>query len=655
MFAPFTGVAVGFVGLASLVIGGGAGALAHPLDPLSSREIAAAVADLQRAGDADASTRFALIDLAEPDKDAVLAWRSGRPVARRAFVIARRDGTVFEGVVDLAGNTVERWQAVPGAQSAVLAEEWTRARQITLADPGWQAAMRRRGYAAFDRIFCAPFAAGYFADPAEAERRLVRVTCFDQAGSENARARPIAGLVATIDLDAGRVARLLDTGMAPLSRDRGSFGQRPLRWSMTRPRAPANPAVAIDGYQVRWHGWSFHYRMDRRVGLILSLLRHRDDGRERMVLYRGSLAEMFVPYMDPDPAWALRTPLDVGEYGIGLLSSPLAAGTDCPADAAFRDAVLPDDLGRPVLAKSVVCLFQRDTGSPLWRHAETADQSYAVRAASELVVRTIASVGNYDYIVDWVLTEAGILRIDVGATGIDEVKAVAAPTMQNPAAARDAAHGMLVAPHLVAVNHDHYLSFRLDVDIDGTKNTLVRQHLVEEQSAGDGGRRSLWRVAEESVTEEGPLAAAGHGGDIWRIVNPGLSNPLGQHPGYELLLGHAVTSLLAPDDPPQRRAAFSAAPLWITAYDPDELYAAGIYPNQSRGGDGLPAFSARHRPVEDADIVLWCTIGFHHLPRPEDWPVMPTMWHSLSLVPYGFFDRNPSVDRPAVRAGTGAQ
>jgi primary-amine oxidase len=90
--------------------------------------------------------------------------------------------------------------------------------------------------------------------------------------------------------------------------------------------------------------------------------------------------------------------------------------------------------------------------------------------------------------------------------------------------------------------------------------------------------------------------------------------------------------------------------LWVTAYDPRELYAAGLYPNQSRGGDGLPAYAARHRPVANADIVLWVTMGFHHLPRPEDWPVLPTMWHSVALVPYGFFDRNPSAQAPSESA-----
>ncbi len=154
------------------------------------------------------------------------------------------------------------------------------------------------------------------------------------------------------------------------------------------------------------------------------------------------------------------------------------------------------------------------------------------------------------------------------------------------------------------------------------------------------------------MTAEGSLPAAAHDGgpEVWRIVNPNVANGLGQHPGYELRPGHSATSLLPADDPAQARAAFAAAPLWITAYDPKELYAAGDYPNQSRGGDGLPAYAATQRPVENADIVLWYTMGFHHLTRPEDWPVLPTVWHSVELVPYGFFDRNPSLaQRPARR------
>jgi primary-amine oxidase len=621
----------------------------HPLDPLSADEIRSAVAALRAAGDIDAETRFPLIDLDEPEKAKVLAWRPGEPFARRAFIVARRGRRVYEGVVDLASRDVLRWQAIPDVQPSILEDEWMAARRITTTDPTWQAAMRKRGYTRFDQLYCAPFSAGYFADPAEAGRRLVKVACFDTSEpGNNVWSRPIEGLFAIVDLDEGRVIGIVDSGVVPVSRDPAAFAGTEAAASV-----PATSRdFALAGNEVRWKNWSFHFRMDRRVGPILSLVRYDDRGRERLVMYRGSISEMFVPYMDPDRGWSFRTYLDVGEYGFGLLSSPLTPGVDCPASAQFIDAVLPDETGEPEHVASRLCLFERDTTGPLWRHAEIVNGSYAGSPAKELVLRTIPAVGNYDYVIDWVLTEAGAIRIDVGATGIVEVKGVAARSLADPSAAQATAYGTLVAPGLTAVNHDHFLSFRLDMDVDGQDNMLVRRQLVPERLNTGDGRRSLWRVVDEDVRVEGALSGAMHSADEeWRIVNPNLTNGLGQHPGFELHAEHSATSLLAPDDFPQRRAGFSAAPLWVTAYDPAELYAAGPYPNQSRGGDGLPAYAARRRPVANADIVLWCTMGFHHVPRPEDWPVMPTMWHSLSLLPDGFFDRNPALDTASPSPG----
>ena len=86
--------------------------------------------------------------------------------------------------------------------------------------------------------------------------------------------------------------------------------------------------------------------------------------------------------------------------------------------------------------------------------------------------------------------------------------------------------------------------------------------------------------------------------------------------------------------------------MWVTPYKPDELYAAGDYPTQSHGGDGLPAWTAANRPIENTDIVAWYTFGMHHVVRAEDWPVMPTVWHEFELRPFDFFERNPALDLP---------
>jgi primary-amine oxidase len=633
--------------LALLLLFAGCGARAaeaHPLDPLSAAEIETAVGTLRAAGDADSTTRYALIDLYVPAKQEVLAWRSGQDLPRKAFVIARRDRVVNEGVVDLGQRRVERWRAVPHVESALVAGEIKTARDVTMADAGWQAAMRRRGFDRFDLVFCQPLAPGYDAVARETGRRIVRVVCF--AGPANAAdvwARPIAGLTAVVDLDVRKVIRLIDEGAVPVVTEVPRLGRSPPSAAM--PGEPRKkPEFVVAGNEVHWHHWWFHYRLSGRVGLIVSLVRYDDHDEGRLILYRGSLAEMFVPYMDPDRDWVFRTYMDAGELGLGLLSSPLAPGIDCPEDATFFDAVLSDDRGEPVLGKSVICLFERDTGAPLWRHYESANGRYRGRPATELVLRTIPSIGNYDYVIDWVMNDAGTIRIDVGATGIDQVKGVRAATMHDASAAADTAYGALLAPHLVGTNHDHFLSFRLDLDIDGTGNTLVRDRFVRQTVRGRGGRKSLWRVIEAPVTTEGPLRGWRADRENLRIVNPNVSNRLGQHPGYAVCPGRSATSLFAPDDVAQRRAGFSAASFWVTAYDPAELYAAGMFPNQSGGGGGLPTYASRRRRVENADIVVWYTMGFHHLPSPEDWPVMSTKWHSLALVPDGFFDRNPALD-----------
>jgi hypothetical protein len=84
----------------------------------------------------------------------------------------------------------------------------------------------------------------------------------------------------------------------------------------------------------------------------------------------------------------------------------------------------------------------------------------------------------------------------------------------------------------------------------------------------------------------------------------------------------------------------------------NERYAAGDYPTQSKPEEGLPAWTKANRPIEDTDIALWYTVGFHDVPHAEDWPVMPTVWHESKLKPLKFFARNPALDLPKQLSAT---
>ncbi|MDH3667643.1 MAG: hypothetical protein OEN23_12005 [Paracoccaceae bacterium] len=613
----------------------------HPLDPLSAAEIEQAIQLIAASGKVNRATRAAGLTLAEPDKAATLAWQPGDPVERRALAILRIDGETYEVVVDLARGAIDSWTHVPGAQPAIRSDEWARAQEVVKADPGWQAAMNLRGYQEFDQIFCESLSAGYFVRPNEENRRVLKMPCYDVAGAAtNIYARPIEGLVATVDIDAGEVIDLIDEGASPIGPAAHQFDPQSIEVAPMRPvrnHAPDGWNFTAQGRMIAWQGWSFHLGFDQRFGPVLSLLSRIEEGRRRMVLYQGHVSEVFVPYMDDAPSWSFRTYLDAGEFGLGTLASPLAPGIDCPEGALFLDATLTGAAGRPYQRDRVICVFERDTGAPLWRHYEGFSGTHAGRPASELVVRAIPSVAHYDYVLDWVLSLDGTISVNIGATGIDAVQGVHAHGGRHD-------HGNTVAPGLVAIHHDHFFSLRLDLDVDGPQNRFVR-HRIEPVALPDtSDRRSLWQIVPEPLTAEAALIAR-PGREVWRIENPGALTELGHHPGYEIE-GFGPVSILSANDWPQRRAGFSVANLWVTKRRPGERYAAGPYPNQSRGGAGLPAY-ADGEALETDDLVAWYTIGFRHVTRPEDWPVLTTVWQSLALRPYGFFTRNPAAGRPA--------
>jgi primary-amine oxidase len=617
----------------------------HPLDALTGAEVAKAVAILKAAGHADATSRFPTITLLEPAKAQVLAWAPGDPVGRAAFVVMRHTRATYEAEIDLTAERVSRIEAVAG-QPSIIIDEWLTAQDLTMADPRWRAAMAKRGITDFAQVTCSPLSPGRFAGESFGDRRILKVPCYDnRPAGTHLYGRPIAGVFSVVDVEAGEVLDVVDLGVVELPDQ-----PEPARWQREPLKpvlhsAPQGANYEISGaVEVAWQNWSFHMRMDKRVGPIISLVRYDDDGRKRLVAYQISLSEMFVPYMDPGADWSYRTYLDSGEFGAGVQMSTLMSGSDCPETAAFVSTLVPNDKGETFPVRRAVCVFERNTGDPLWRHGSPARPTQLTRPEIELVVRSIPTIGNYDYVIDTVFTQAGEIEFRVGAAGIIAVRSVETGKLTDPTAARDTAYGELVAPGTVAIYHDHFFSFRLDLDIDGQKNTLIQDAVVPQRLPNDNPRRSIWTVERGRVVEEGSI---GGGPAAWRVSNPNIAGALGHNPSYQIVPGHQDLSVLARDDDAQARALFATRELWVTRHHPRELYAAGDYPHLSAGGAGLPAYAGDGEAVDNQDIVVWYTVGFHHITRTEDWPIMPVQWHGFRVRPFNFFAENPVYDLPA--------
>lgn len=239
----------------------------------------------------------------------------------------------------------------------------------------------------------------------------------------------------------------------------------------------------------------------------------------------------------------------------------------------------------------------------------------------------------------------------IGSTGIDAVKGVASTSMKDPTAAAETGHGTLIAPNLVAPNHDHFFNFRLDFDIDGQNNNFMRTGIVPATVEADALRRSMWKteMTLPRTEDEATYRVSYETPAMYHVGNRNVESALGHHPTYTVapLGGVAYSPLDVIQDPPMIRNAYIDKTYWVTPYDPSQRYAGGSYALQSDGSDSLPRWIEAKRSIDNTDIVLWVTLGFHHVPHMEDWPVMPTMWKGMQLAPFNFFPHNPAITVPA--------
>ena len=608
----------------------------HPLDPLAAEEVGRVV-ELVRAHQ-PGPLRFVSVALAEPPKEDVLAWRPGRSLPRRAevVVLAPADETSFAGVVDLDTSTVASWERLDGVQPAMVPEEYADIERLMLEHPDFRAALERRGIEDLDLVCVDPLPAGAWGDHDYEGRRLCRALAWIRPYPDgNNYARPIEGIVGLVDLHRNEVLEVVDYGAVPLPPGVGEYraSERTMR-NDVKPieiTQPEGTSFAVEGNRVAWQKWSLRIGFTAREGLVLHQLAY--DGRP--ILYRASYSEMAVPYGDPSDTRYVHCPFDIGENLVGTLANSLELGCDCLGELRYFDATVCNGSGDVVEIRNAICMHEEDHGI-LWKHWDFRTGHTEVRRSRRLVVSSISTIGNYDYGFFWYLYQDGTIESEVKATGIIATSAVAPGETPE--------YGNLVAEGVNGMIHQHFFNVRLDFDLDGRRNSVYEVHTEPAESRfGNAFRsvRTLLRTEDESPGLIDPLR-----GRNWLIVNDDSRNAVGTPVGYRLVPGENVAPFAQPGSVFARRAGFAYKHVWVTPYDPAERYAAGDYPNQSAREDGLPAWVKRGRPIENEDVVLWYTFGLHHLPRPEDWPVMPVHHIGFKLKPFGFFDENPALDVP---------
>ena len=519
----------------------------HPLAPLSAAEIRDA-ANLIRPR-VPATARFSIIALDEPPKEMVLRQIQ---TPRRAFAILydMDSNRTWEVVANLGTRHIDRLQEVPNAQPMLTVEDSARADQIVRADLGWQLAMEARGIRDLNNVVIVAWTAGYFDIPGTQQSRVVRAIPYYSAGNtRNYYAHPIEGLVAHVNLTTGKVLELLDTdrnvpvpsGPAELE----PLFNVPLRLSP----APlsitqiSGPGFRIENGEVRWEKWRFRYALHPREGLVLYTVGYEDSGRIRSIIYRGSLSEMVVPYGDPSAGWFFRNSFDAGELGLGVSAVPSSPAWIVPriARSTMPWSPIPKAAPCPFPAPS---RFTSGTaaspGNMTTRHAAPAIWCWATSPPSATTITRF----------DWIFHQNGTLEMRVGLTGVMAAKAVA-----------DGAHdpySHMVGKNLAAPHHQHFFTFRLDMDVDGpSPNRVVEMNSVPVPTGPTNPYGGAFQMEETELRTEAEaqrnlnLATSRK----WIVTNPSARNPLGHATGYALLPGENAVPFAQPDSWVRKRAA----------------------------------------------------------------------------------------------------
>ncbi len=650
---------LGFLLGLALMASGPALAQDHPLDPLTEAELDTMVKVLKADSRLPAGSLYPTVALKEPAKTLVKNWKKGAPVPREAFVVVldRKSNKTYEAVVDVKGGKVVSWKNIPGVQPGVLVEEFATPREIVRRDPGVIAALKKRGIEDVENVQVDTWGPGILSEQERATgARLLRCLLYYRPpGHFNPHNRPIEGLVAVVDLSKDAVIRLDDTGAVPVvpSSKKGELteeAQPELRPSKAGMKCgfPDGDSFVISGHEVTWQKWKFRYGMNPREGLVLYDLRYQDGDVERPILYRGSLSEMVVPYGDPDPNWSWRNAFDLGEYGVGRLANTLTAGLDAPNYATLVDSVFADDYGKPYVQKDSVAIYEREHGL-LWKHFDFDTGHDETRRARFLYLSYVATVGNYDYALSWVLGQDGSIAVDGQLTGIVLPKGVAEKKSNGLGGQGVERYGRLVSPGVVAPNHQHFFNFRLDLDVDGMANNLyeINNRPMEMGPENPMGNAFVMDVSQLKTEQESARRMDLESARYWVVSNAQKTNSLGDPTSYMLAPGENSVPYLNPQAPVRKRAGFLNSHIWATKYEEGQMSGAGAYPNQSTEDSGLTVWTKDNASLESDDIVLWYTLGVTHNPRPEEWPVMPSHHTGFKLLPNGFFSENPAMDVPA--------
>ncbi|KAL1310980.1 hypothetical protein AAFC00_001200 [Neodothiora populina] len=649
----------------SLPVRTGKTTVSHPFAPLSREEISAAAALVQSQWPANTELQYKAVTLDEPAKAEAVpyltATRRGetpKSIDRKAFVnyYIRKTNKFHEAVVNLSAQTVERNVRLgANVHSPGDGEEILEIEKLALEDPEVAAEIKKLQLPEGSVVICDPWI--YGSDGVGDDDRMYQ--CFlymrDPANpteaDSNHYAHPLA-ISPVISADSLKLVRidLLPTGKDLTVKPTQAYKAYPaneyipeahkLRTDLkplqvVQPEGASFKITTKDGLSlVQWQKFEFKVGFNQREGMVLYDV-HYDN---RSLFYRLSLSDMNIPYADPRHPYHKKAAFDLGDVGAGVMANDLKLGCDCLGSIQYLSGLVPNDKGEPVEMPNCICVHEQDAGIG-WKHTNYRTGRAAVVRSRELVLQSIITVANYEYILAFMFNQAGEVIYEVRATGILSTQPIDEGL--------DVPWGTVVHPGVLAAHHQHIFSLRVDPALEGHENRLVYDEALPMPRSEFNPHGTGYYTEETVVAQSGGYDLDFDKNRTFKIQNVNVRNPINGKPvAYKIHAPPFQKGLADKDSFTHKRAEFSDRNIYAVKHRDGELYAGGRYTNQSRGNAGVRTWSERKEKIVDDDLVVYVQFGINHVPRIEDFPVMPCEIIKVSMKPVNFFDKNPALDVP---------
>jgi len=390
--------------------------------------------------------------------------------------------------------------------------------------------------------------------------------------------------------------------------------------------------------KVEWLGWSLYVGSLPTSGSRLWDVRFK----VQRIAYEISLQEALADYGGGDIIQANSLYLD-SSWGIGASYRELLHGVDCPLNSAYMDVFTwyqgAEGGNRH---KNSICVFEMDTGVPALRHYSYSNEFYGAIKSWALVIRSIAEVYNYDYIFDTYLYVDGTIETKVHTTGYIQASA--------QSSSYPARFGYPMNWGVGGTIHNHHLSWKVDLDIAGTQNS-VRTHEIRmaQVDTGFGGKRyaHYYDVTIPETEQESAIKPNLASPKIPIVVNENAKNKWGSPRGYKVQVNRIIHELMPESEPWKQSLGFARYSFVATKHKDNETSSSSIY-NQAQLGNPVVRFDELigSETIRNQDIVIWVSSGLYHLPTSEDAPVTSTTSNNIgfSLVPFNYGDESLATD-----------